>query len=69
MSTTTIQVTKPTKQLLNKLKKSFHSKNYDEVIKTLVRKKTKSQYGKHAKGKDISLEKIMKGLREKSDRF
>ncbi len=69
MSTTTIQVENPTKELLNELKKNFHSKTYDEVIITLVRKKTKSMFGKLARGKRPSATKMIKGLRDKSDRF
>jgi len=69
MGTTTIQVEDPTKELLNELKKSFNSKTYDEVINTLARKKTKSMYGKLAKGKKISAKEMMKGLRDKNDRF
>lgn len=68
MSTTTIQIENPTKNLLNELKKNFNSKTYDEVIITLVKKKTKSMYGKLAGKKRISTAKMMKGLRDKSDR-
>jgi len=69
MGTTTIQIEDPTKELLNELKKNFHSKTYDQVINALARKKTKSMYGKLAKGKKISIAEMMKGLRDKSDRF
>jgi predicted CopG family antitoxin len=67
--TTTIQIENPTKELLNELKKSFQSKTYDDVIQKLVRKKTKSMYGALAKGKKISAAQMMKGLRDKSDRY
>ena len=69
MGTTTIQVENPTKELLTELKKSFNSKTYDEVIRTLVRKKTKSMFGKLSKGKKISATQMLRGLRDKSDRF
>ena len=69
MQTTTIQIEGPTKELLNELKKSFNSKTYDDVIQNLVRKKTKSLYGKLAKGKKVSVAAMVKGLRDKSDRF
>ena len=69
METTTIQVESPTKELLNELKKSFNSKTYDDVIQNLVRKKTKSMYGNLSKGKKVSATAMMKGLRDKSDRF
>lgn len=69
MGTTTIQVENPTKELLNELKKSFNSKTYDDVIQALVRKKTKSMFGKLSKGKKVSAAATMKGLRDKSDRL
>jgi len=69
MGTTTIQIENPTKELLNELKKNYNSKTYDEVIKTLVSRKTKSIYGKLAKGKKISVAEMMKGVRDKSGRF
>ena len=67
--TTTIQIENPTKELLNELKKNFQLKTYDEVIRKLVRKKTKSMYGALAKNKKISTKEIMGGLRDKSDRY
>lgn len=69
METTTIQIETPTKELLNELKKNYNSKTYDDVIKTLVSKKTKSMYGKLGKNKKVSAAEMMKGLRDKSDRF
>ena len=69
MGTTTIQVEDPTKALLNELKKNFNSKTYDEVIRELVRRKTKSMYGKFAKGKKIPFSEALKGLRDEDDRF
>ncbi len=67
MGTTTIQVENPTKELLNELKKSFNSKTYDEVIRALVSRKTKSMYGMLGKGRKISVAEMMKGLRDKDD--
>ncbi|MFH1697333.1 MAG: hypothetical protein ABH854_05525 [Candidatus Diapherotrites archaeon] len=69
MPTTTIQVEHPTKELLNELKKNFNSKTYDEVIQRLVKKKTGSMFGKLSKGKKVSVAEMMKGLRDKHDRF
>ena len=69
MATTTIQIENPTKDLLNELKKSFNSKTYDEVIQNLVRKKTRSMYGKLSKGRKVLTGQMMEGLRDKSDRF
>ena len=45
METTTIQLEKPTKELLNTLKSNYSVKTYDEVIKTLIKRKHKSMYG------------------------
>ncbi|MFA6268948.1 MAG: hypothetical protein WCW13_02450 [archaeon] len=67
METSTIQVEKLTKDLLNELKHTFGSKTYDEVIQTLVKRKTESGFGKFAK-KKISVEEMMAGLRDKNDR-
>ena len=69
MGTTTIQIENPTKNLLGELKKNFQLKTYDEVIQALVRKKTGSRFGKISKGKKVSVRAMMKGLRDKSDRF
>ncbi|MDO8428594.1 MAG: hypothetical protein Q7S92_05270 [Candidatus Diapherotrites archaeon] len=69
MTTTTIQIEKHTKEVLNELKESFESKTYDEVIMQLVRKKTKSMYGTLGKGKKVSFKQMMEGLRDKHDRF
>jgi predicted CopG family antitoxin len=69
VNTTTIQVEKPTKELLIELKESYHSKTFDDVIKTLVKKKTKLMYGKLAKGKNVSAAEMMKNLRDKRDRL
>lgn len=69
MATTTIQVETPTKQLLNELKLTFNSKTYDDVIRALARKKTKSMYGALAKGKNVSAAEMMRNLRDKRDRF
>lgn len=69
MSSTTIQVEIPTKKLLNNLKTNYNSKTYDEVIIALVRKKEPSMFAKLSKGKKISAKEMMKGLRDKSDRY
>ena len=71
--TTTIQVSNETKELLNNLKRSHNSKTYDEVIKTLAKRKTKSLYGSLAsrgdKGSFKKAMKILHELRDSSDRF
>ena len=68
MDTTTIQVEKPTKELLNELKPVFDAKTFDDVIVALVKKKTKSRYGKFAVTK-ISPKKMLENVRDKNDRF
>ncbi|MBI2597660.1 MAG: hypothetical protein HYW50_00515 [Candidatus Diapherotrites archaeon] len=66
---TTIQVEKPTKELLNNLKTNYNSKTYDAVIITLVRKKEPSMYAKLSKGKKVSVKEMVNSLRDKSDRL
>lgn len=68
MNTTTIQIEKPTKEILSKLKENYSVSTYDEVIRTLIKRKHKSMYGAFAK-KEISVKKMMKDLRDKNDRF
>ena len=68
MVTTTIQVERDTRELLSYLKPAFEANTFDEVIKALVKKKMKGQYGKYAK-KGLSTKKLMKDLRDKNDRF
>jgi predicted CopG family antitoxin len=68
VETTTIQIEKPTKDLLNELKPAFNAKTFDEVIIALVKTKTKGAYGKFA-NKPTSFEKMIKELRDKNDRF
>ncbi len=68
--TTTIQVRNETKARLDSVKKSYNAKTYDEAITTLFQLKTGSMYGALAKkGAKYSLKNVLKGLRDKSDRF
>ena len=70
METTTIQLEKPTKELLEKLKENYSVKTYDEVIKTLIKRKHKSMYGV-LKNANISTKEITKEIRNErnNDRF
>ena len=70
MNTTTIQLEKPTKELLNTLKENYSVKTYDEVIKTLIKRKHKSMYGV-LKNANISTKEITKEIRNErnNDRF
>ena len=70
METTTIQLEKPTKELLEKLKENYSVKTYDEVIKTLIKRKHKSMYGV-LKNANISTKEFVKEIRKdrSRDRF
>lgn len=68
--TTTIQVQQSTKKLLDSLKEAYGVKTYDAVINQLIQKKTKSMHGFLAdEGKNISMKEILKGLRDKNDKY
>lgn len=67
MSTTTIQINEETLELLKKCKNNFKAGSYNEVINTLLKGGAKrSLYG--AMGKERSMKKILKGLRDERDR-
>jgi hypothetical protein len=57
------------KQELERLKQTYHSKTYNEVIKSLIRSKGKSMAGYLSSKKKITLEEALKGLRDKHDRY
>ena len=65
---TTIQVEQNTLELLRKIKESTNSNSYDETINKIVLKNlnTKSLFGYLGKK---NIKEILKGLRDKSDRF
>jgi phosphopantetheine adenylyltransferase len=70
VDTTTIQVGKDTKKFLDSLKEAYGMKTYDAVINQLIQKKSKSMHGFLADvGKDISMKEILKGLRDKHDKY
>ena len=66
MGSTTIQIEKPTKKLLNTLKENYSVKTYDEVIKTLIKRKHKSMYGV-LKDANFTTEEIVKEIRKDRD--
>ena len=66
MNTTTIQLEKPTKELLNTLKENYSVKTYDEVIKTLIKRKHKSMYGV-LKNANFTTEQAIKEIRKTRD--
>ena len=70
MDTTTIQVQKSTLELLRKTRERAKADSYDETILFLYRKGCKaSMAGALARKKSYSKEEILKGLRDKHDRF
>ena len=66
---TTIQVDVGTRNMLERIKKAYHVRTYDEAIGVLARKKSPSLFGGLACGKRVSVNEILHGLRDKSDRF
>ncbi len=70
VDTTTIQVQQDTKKLLDSLKEAYAVKTYDAVINKLIQKKNKSMHGFLAdEGQHISMKEILKGLRDKHDKY
>ncbi|MDO8625544.1 MAG: hypothetical protein Q7R47_05655 [Candidatus Diapherotrites archaeon] len=67
MGTTTIQIEEKTKKSLDDAKKRLGLKTYDNVIDQLLKTKTKSMHGFLARGKKISLDEIVKEVRELRD--
>lgn len=63
MNTTTIQIEKPTKELLDRLKSNYSVKTYDEVLKALIKKKHSSMYGV-LKNANFTTKKAIKEIRE-----
>lgn len=66
---TTIQVNVKTKMILERVKKAYNAKTYDETIKQLVRKKTQSLYGSLAREGKVPIGEILRTLRDKDDRI
>ncbi len=66
---TTIQVETEVKQELDRLKQTYHSKTYNEVIKSLIRSKGKSLAGHLSIKNKITLEEALRGLRDQHDRY
>ena len=64
---TSIQVESDTKILLQRLKKTYNARSYDDTIRALVGKKSPSMYGALAGNKKISISEILDGLRDKDD--
>ncbi len=68
--TTTIQIQHETKKFLDSLKEAYGVKTYDQVINKLIQKKSKSMHGALADADNpISMKEILKGLRDKNDKY
>jgi hypothetical protein len=65
---TTIQVNVETKNVLERVKDTYHVKSYDDAIRKLISAKTQSLYGSLAQKKNIRMKDILVGLRDKNDR-
>lgn len=64
---TTIQIDNETLDLLKRFKSSLDVQSYNEVINTILKGGIKkSMYG--ALGKEKSMKKILRGLRDEGDR-
>ena len=70
LDTTTIQVQRSTLELLRKTKERAKADSYDETIRFLYKKGSKaSTAGALARKKSYSKAEILKGLRDRNDRF
>ncbi|MFH0861817.1 MAG: hypothetical protein V1875_02195 [Candidatus Altiarchaeota archaeon] len=65
---TTIQVNIETKNVLERVKETYHVKSYDDAIRKLINTKTQSLYGSLATKKNMQMKDILAGLRDKNDR-
>ena len=71
MGITTIQLNEETARWLKMYKEQHKLKTYDEVIRMFMGKRL-GEYAKRFRGiinKKISHEELMKGLRDKNDRY
>ena len=69
---TTIQLNENTLRMLKKLKEEVEAKSYEEVIKKIIMERTKKESMAGYLGKKygrLSRKEILKGLRDKHDRF
>ena len=66
---TTIQVNEDTVDYLKLLRDQYKAASYDILIKMLMKKAMKPEKSMAGVGGKLSKEKIMEGLRDKSDRF
>lgn len=67
--TTSLQVLKKTRALLDLYKASLGANTYDETIQKLIMKKTGSMAGKLKIKGVTTMAQLMKGLRDEHDRF
>ena len=66
---TTIQVTEHTLELLKQLRKTMNASSYNEVINRVIEKSMKSNKSLYGAIGRRGINWIMKGLRDKDDKF
>lgn len=67
--TTTIQISENTLDLLKRFKEQTHAHTYDEVILNFMKLGSYAKQFRGYLGKKISREDLLKGLRDKKDRY
>ena len=66
---TTIQVNDNTMHLLKLLREQYKASSYDELLNILLKKAMKPSKSLCGAGGKLSMKEILKGLRDKSDRY
>ncbi len=66
---TTIQVNDNTMQFLKLLREQYKAASYDELLKILIEKAMKPPKSLWGAGGKMGMKEILKGLRDKSDRY
>lgn len=67
--TTTIQVNDNTMHFLKLLREQYKASSYDAVLNILIEKAMKPSKSLAGAGGKLSMKEILKGLRDKSDRY
>jgi len=67
--TTTIQIHEDTLAFLQQMRKIFSLPSYDALIKLLLEKAMLPSHSFWGKAGKLSMEEVLKELRDKSDRF
>ncbi len=69
MAATTIQVQEDTLTFLQQLRERYEAPSYDAVLKILFQKAMTPTQSLWGRGGKLALSKILKGLRDESDRY